>query len=300
MTGPSARNSFRSGLVVAGFVLFWTAVGALIGSSSGRTEAPEVIGAAIAGAVAIGLVLWAVARGPRLVLAVSGAHPADLTHDAALHEVVERVARAAGLAKPDVFVIEDPAPNAFATGSARARASIAVTTGLLTTMDGDELEAIVAHEMGHIASLDIRLLLVVSTLVGFSALCVSVVWKATVTAQTRGEGAGPAIVPAMLAASILSIVAVVVGPLTKLVLSRSRELRADEDAVLLTHDAAALTRALGKLARNDRPFERFNHAVAPMCVDDPLQHHEGWTHRLFDTHPPIASRIAALEATTPG
>ena len=104
----------------------------------------------------------------------------------------------------------------------------------------------------------------------------------------------------MIAGALLAVVGFVVGPLIRLALSRRREALADASGVELTRNPAGLIGALRKLEQNDQPFARFNHATAAMCIDDPLQHHEGWFHRLFDTHPPIAERIAVLERIAQG
>jgi heat shock protein HtpX len=200
-----------------------------------------------------------------------------------------------GFAKPDVYVIDDPSPNAFATGMSPRHAAITVTTGLLSIMDREELEGVLSHEMSHIKNYDVRLLLIVSTLIGLAGLLASLVWRSVFFMRGRGRQAGQFMVIVFGAGALLAVVAFIFGPLVRLALSRRRESLADVSGVELTRNPVGLVSALKKLQANDKPFVKFNHATAAMCIDDPLQHHEGRFHHLFDTHPPIAERIAALE-----
>jgi heat shock protein HtpX len=238
--------------------------------------------------------------GDRLVLAVSGARPADPQQHLRLHNVVEEMAISAGLPKPAVYVIDDPSPNAFATGISPNRAAITATAGLLDMMNREELEGVVSHEMSHIKNYDVRLILIVTTLIGFAALLASLAWRSTFFMRPRGRDSGQIALFVFAAAAVLSLVAFVVGPLIQLALSRSREELADVSGVNLTRNPTGLMHALQKLEANDKPFAGFNHATAAMCIDDPLRHHESWYHHLFDTHPPIEERIAILDRIAHG
>ena len=301
-----ARNKRRSVIVISLFVLVWAGIGALLGALfSGRTTSPwaAVAGGIVvaAGLAALGAV-FALASGARVVLAVSGAQPADPGQYQQLHNVVDEMSIAAGLPKPAVYVIDDPSPNAFATGTSPNRAAITATTGLLQTMNREELEGVISHEMSHIKNYDVRLILVVTTLIGFAALLASLIWRTAFFAGSGdGDGDGNQFAIFVIAAGIaLTVVAVIVGPLIQLALSRSREELADVSGANLTRNPMGLVHALEKLEHNDKPFARFNHATAAMCIDDPLQHHEGWWHHLFDTHPPIDQRIAILQKIASG
>ena len=166
-----ARNKRRSVVVVALFVLVWVGIGALLGvvfSGGSSPGASIATGVAIAAAFAGLAVLYAITAGSKLVLAVSGAKPADRTQYAQLYNVVEEMAIAAGLPTPAVYVIDDPSPNAFATGTSPKKAAITATTGLLAIMNREELEGVISHEMSHIKNYDVRLILVVTTLIGFA------------------------------------------------------------------------------------------------------------------------------------
>jgi heat shock protein HtpX len=206
-----------------------------------------------------------------------------------------------GIPKPAVYVIDDPSPNAFATGVSPDKAAITFTTGLLAIMNREELEGVASHELSHIKNHDIRLLLVVGTMIGMAALLASILWRSAFFAgMGRGSRGNQLVIVLFAAGALLAIVGFIVGPLIRLALSRRRESLADVSGVELTRNPAGLLSALKKLQQNDTPFKNMNHATAAMCIDDPLQHHETWYHRLYDTHPPIAERIAALEKIATG
>ena len=293
-----ARNKRRSVIVMVLFVLVWAGIGALLGAIfSGGSKSPTagvVTGVVIAGFLAVAGAAYALSAGSRLVLAVSRAHPADPEQYRQLHNVVEAMAISAGLPKPAVYVIEDPSPNAFATGVSPNRAAITATTGLLELMNREELEGVISHEMSHIKNYDVRLILIVTTLIGFAALLASFLWRSVFFMRPRGRDSGQIVILVFATAALLTVVAFVVGPLIRLALSRSREELADVSGANLTRNPVGLMHALQKLEANDKPFAGFNHATAAMCIDDPLQHHEAWFHHLFDTHPPLEERIAIL------
>ena len=298
-----ARNKRRSIIVMAAFLAVWIGVGALLGllfSGGGSVTGSVVTGMVIATVLAGLAVVWALTVGSRLVLAVSGAQPADPIRYRQLHDIVEALAIGDGLPKPQVYVIEDPSPNAFATGTSPARAAITATTGLLALMNREELEGVISHEMSHIKNFDVRLLLVVSTLIGLAGIIASLVWRSAFYARPRGRDAGQFMLVMLAVGVLFTIIAVIVGPLMQLALSRRREELADASGVQLSRNPVGLLHALEKLQQNDKPFAKFNHVTAAMCIDDPLQHHASWLHRLFDTHPPIAERIAILERIAEG
>ncbi|HXY91764.1 MAG TPA: M48 family metallopeptidase [Acidimicrobiia bacterium] len=299
-----ARNKRRSVVVIVLFVVVWAGIGALLGalfaSSSSSPLGGIVAGVVIAAFIAVCCAVFAYSSGSRLVLAVSGAHPADGEQYRQLHNVVEEMAISAGLPKPAVYVIDDPSPNAFATGVSPNRAAITATTGLLEMMSRDELEGVISHEMSHIKNYDVRLILVVTTLIGFAALVASLAWRSVFFMRPRGRDSGQVALLVFAMAAVLALVAFVVGPLIRLALSRSREELADVSGVNLTRNPLGLMHALQKLEANDKPFASFNHATAAMCIDDPLQHHEAWFHHLFDTHPPLEERIAILQKISVG
>jgi heat shock protein HtpX len=308
-----ASNKRRSALVIVGFFAIWLAIGALgglifkaayhptnyySGTTTNYGSAPIVWGMVICALLAAGGILYSLTAGAGLVLRVSGAVPADPNQYQQLHNLVEALAIGEGIPAPAVYVINDPSPNAFATGISPDKAAITFTTGLLAIMNREELEGVTSHEMSHIKNHDIRLLLVVGTMIGMAALLASILWR---SALFSGGGRNNQLGLILVAAgSLLAVVGFIFGPLMRLALSRRREALADVSGVELTRNPAGLLSALRKLQQNDKPFKKMNHATAAMCIDDPLQHHETWIHRLYDTHPPIEDRIAALEKIASG
>jgi heat shock protein HtpX len=314
-----AKNNRRSIVIIVFFFLIWIGIGALAGyafttfaSHTGYDQygnyqnvqygaKPIFIGMIIALILAILGLMFSMTSGAALVLRVSGAQPADPVVYQKLHDTVEALATGDGLKKPDVYIIHDDSPNAFATGISRDKAAITFTTGLLAMMNQEELEGVTSHEMSHIKNHDVRLLVIVSTLVGLAALLASVMWRGAFFANMGRSRNGGAIVIVIIAlGALLAVVGFLLGPLIRLALSRRRESLADASGVELTRNPEGLLSALKKLANNDVPFKGMTHATAAMCIDDPLQHHETWFHRLYDTHPPIEERIAALEKILSG
>jgi heat shock protein HtpX len=159
-------------------------------------------------------------------------------------------------------------------------------------MNREELEGVLAHEMSHIKNLDVRLLLVVTTMIGLAALIASMYWSGAFRFRSRDDRA---VIVVFAIGIIFTVIAFLVGPLMQLALSRQRESLADVSGVELTRNPVGLISALKKIASNDKPPEKFNHAVAAMMIDNPTEHHGSFFNHLFDTHPPIEERIAALE-----
>ncbi len=320
MYSQIAANRRRSVIVVVLFFVIWLAIGAAVGflfkavahpavnpavENAHQTSygwGPVIVGVAIGAVLAFAGIVYSLNAGAGLVLRVSGAVPADSAQFQQLNDLVEALAIGEGIPKPTVCVIDDPSPNAFATGLSPDRAAITFTTGLLAIMNREELEGVVSHEMSHIKNHDIRLLLVVGTMIGIAALLASILWRSAFYASLgRGGGRGNQLVLVIFAAgALLAVVGFIFGPLTRLALSRRRESLADVSGVELTRNPAGLLGALKKLQQNDKPFKGMNHATAAMCIDDPLQHHDAWYHHLYDTHPPIEERIAALEKIASG
>jgi heat shock protein HtpX len=324
MYSEIASNKRRSIIFIGLFFVIWVAIGAVLGlllrsvshgpaanglgtvQTTSSSWSPVLVGAVIGALLAVGGTLYSLTAGARLVLRVSGAVPADPAQYLQLNDLVESLAIGEGIPKPAVYVIDDPSPNAFATGTSPNKAAITYTSGLLAIMNREELEGVTSHEMSHIKNHDIRLLLVVGTLIGLAALLASVVWRgvfwgSVLGGDDEGGNSGGVLFLLLIAAgALLAVVGFVFGPLIRLALSRRRESLADVSGVELTRNPEGLLSALKKLQQNDKPFKKMNHATAAMCIDDPLQHHETWYHRLYDTHPPIEERIAQLEKIASG
>jgi heat shock protein HtpX len=236
--------------------------------------------------------LYSYYLGSATVLAAAGAHEADRSQYGQLYNIVETLSLGSGLPVPRVYVIDDPSPNAFATGRDPQHAAVTVTTGLLQLMNREELEGVLSHEMSHIKNFDVRLLLIVTTMIGLAGIIASFVWNGAFRIRSRDSRAMLII---LVIGVVFTLIAVVVGPLMQMALSRQRESLADASAVELTRNPAGLLGALKKIAAVEQPMKNFNHALAAMCIDNPTEHHGRFFNHLFDTHPPIQERIAALE-----
>jgi heat shock protein HtpX len=234
----------------------------------------------------------------RIVAAVTGAKPADRAAYPRLYHVVETVAIAAGLPQPPpVYVIDDPAPNAFAAGRSPEKAYVAVTTGLLNMMSERELEGVIAHELSHVRNRDVRLMTLVAVLVGVVALISDMLLRfAFWGGGRRGSG------NAGLIALVLGVVALVIAPiaavLIQLAVSRRREFLADASAAEITGDGEGLALALRKLQLDTTETKNATRAVAHLYIESPLNQASGVRssmRSLFETHPPLEARINALE-----
>ena len=287
-----ARNKRNSIFVIVGFLAVWLLAGFVIGGIAYGSTGGAIGGMIVLGALGVLAALYAYYFGSATVLTAMGAQEADPRQYQQLYNIVQTLSIGSGLPVPKVYVISDPSPNAFATGRNPQRAAVTVTTGLLQTMNREELEGVLAHEMSHIRNYDVRLLLVVTTMIGMAALISSAFWNGALRFRSRDDRA---VIVVIVIGVVFTLIAFLVGPLMQLALSRQRESLADVSGVDLTRNPVGLIDALKKIAANDKPPARFNHAVAAMCIDNPTEHHGSFFNHLFDTHPPIEERIAALE-----
>lgn len=229
-------------------------------------------------------------------LAVSGAKVAPKKEPyLELHRIVENLSITAGLPKPKVFVINDPSPNAFATGRDPQHASIAVTSGLLDMMDKNELEGVIAHELSHVGNYDIRLMTIVVVLVGVVALVsdffLRYLWWGGGRRSNDNEGGGQAQLIFFIIAIAFAILAPLFATLMQLAISRKREFLADASGALLTRYPEGLARALEKISKYLEPLKHANRATAHLYIADPFKKK---VIGLFATHPPIQDRINRL------
>jgi heat shock protein HtpX len=285
------RNKRNSVIVVTLFLAVWLLAGFVIGEFAGGTSY-AIAGAIVLGVLGVLAALYSYYYGAATVLSAVGAKEADPRQFVQLYNIVQTLSIGDGLPVPKVYIIDDPSPNAFATGRDPQHAAVTVTTGLLQMMNREELEGVLAHEMSHIKNFDVRLLLVVTTMIGLAAIIASVFWNGALRFRSRDARA---LLVVFAIGAIFTLIAFLVGPLMQLALSRQRESLADVSGVDLTRNPAGLISALKKIAQNEKPMQQFNHAVAAMCIDNPTEHHGSFFNHLFDTHPPIEERIAALE-----
>lgn len=231
----------------------------------------------------------------KIALAVHGAHEADLHTYRELHNIVENLAITAGLPKPKVYLINDPVPNAFATGRDKEHAVIAVTSGLLNVLDRSELEGVIAHELAHIGNRDILLMTVVVVLVGFITLIGDFLIRGTLFGN-RDNKIPPVL---LLVGFIFIILSPLFSQILQLAISRKREFLADATGALLTRYPEGLANALRKISAHNVPMSRANHATSHMFIVTPFGpgKEKGKTSsfaKLFMTHPPLEERINAL------
>lgn len=296
------RNRRRSWLLVVAVAIVLGVLGGVIGFATGIDWFGVVLAVAVAAVMTVGSYLG----GDALVMATSGAREIETAQPAEkyrqLVNVVEEMRLAGGLPRPRVWVIDDSAPNAFATGRDAEHASIAVTAGLLDKLDREQLQGVIGHEMSHIGNLDIRFTLLVGVLVGSIALLAD--WFLRFTfwgggrrgGNDRGGGGGGGAALLFVLALVLAVLAPMIARIIQAAVSRSRESLADASAVELTRNPVALARALRTIADDREVLEVANRATQHLYIVNPIKSFEERAKSLWDTHPPIGERIRALEA----
>ncbi len=298
------RNSFLLALVVVAFLaVFGFVIGYAIGYANGD---PVLWGiGALAIAVAVGLLsaMGSYYGGDQLVLASSHAQEVTPAQAPQLFNVVNEMAVAAGIPMPKVYIIDDPSPNAFATGRDPNHSSIAVTSGLLQKMNREELQGVLGHEMSHVRNYDIRFTLIVGVMVGSIALLAQLFLRYTFwfgggrrSNNNEGGGGGLAIV-FLLVGVVLAILAPIFTALVQMAVSRQREYLADASSVQLTRNPHGLESALAKLASDNESLHSANGATQHLYIVNPLKKLGGGSN-LFSTHPPIVDRINRLRQLT--
>ncbi len=293
------RNSFLLVLVV---VALLAALGYLIGFAWSGQAWGGIGWLGIFGLIAIAMAVGSYLGGDRLVLTVSGAREVTEADRPQLFNVVREIALAAGIPPPRVYLIEDSAPNAFATGRDPRHASIAVTTGLLDKLDREELQGVIGHELSHVRNYDIRYALLVGVLVGTIALLADFFLRATFwggfgrrSDSNRGGGLQAL---AFALALVLAILAPFFARLVQLAVTRQREYLADASSIELTRNPYGLERALAKVGADREVLEVANRATQHLYFTNPIKKWEERSHGLFSTHPPIAERINRLRELT--
>ena len=227
----------------------------------------------------------------RQALSLSGAHETQKADNPRLYRIVENLAITTGIPMPKVYIINDPAPNAFATGRDPQHASVAATTGILELLDDSELEGVMAHEIGHVQNYDIRVSMIVFGLVVAVGFIADMLLRIAFFGGrgNSNNGGNPIVLVFGLAAFI---VAPLVAAVVQAAVSRQREYLADATGAFTTRHPDALASALAKLGQYGRPMQRQNSSMAHMWISDPSK--PGAMARLFSTHPPIAERIERL------
>ena len=287
------RNYLMTAVLLGFFTL-------LIGAIAAALFAVYGAGAAIAvaiGGLAWGLFSWFLSTG--VVSSVTGARPVTKAEQPELYRIVENLSIAAGLpATPEVRIVDDPAPNAFAAGRNSKTCYVCVTTGLLQTMDHRELEGVISHELAHVQHRDVRLMTLVAVLVGVIAMVSDIALRMLFFSGARRRGSSPA----DLVVLAIGIVGLILAPLAaigiQLAISRRREYLADAGGAEISGDAEGLALALRKLLDDPREIRDTSRSTAHLYIEGPLRKASGPRaifSGLFDTHPPLEDRIARLE-----
>lgn len=287
-----SSNIRRTWALVLGFLVVVIAVGYAISWYYGN---PGILYIAVVMAVATNF--YAYWFSDKLVLSMSHARPATREEFFDLYTVTENLCITAGLPKPKLYVIDDPAPNAFATGRDEKHAVVCATTGLLAMLDRPELEGVIAHELSHVKNRDILVMTVAVVLAGFVAIVADIFLRMSFYGgnRTDREGGNGIVL-------VLGVVGLILAPLAaqliKLAISRRREYLADASSALLTRYPEGLASALRKISSANVPMQTKNHATAHLFIDEPFGKPEGgklaWLEGLFATHPPMEERVKAL------
>ena len=288
MYSEIASNKRKTVFIMASFI-------ALVGVLAwffGRYEgSPSLTYAVLIGAVVYAAIMYF--SGGKLSLAVSGAHEIVKSDNPRLWRTVENLAITDGLPMPKVYIMDDPSPNAFATGRNPNNSAVAVTTGLLAIMDDNELEGVLAHEMGHVKNYDIRVSMIAFALSAVVSIIADVILRMTwFRSNDNNRDNNNQIF--LLVGIVAAIVAPIVATLIQLAISRKREYLADATGALTTRYPEGLASALAKIEQSGSVLKRQNTATAHFFFANPLK--KGGVTNLFSTHPPIEERIKRLRA----
>ena len=292
-----ASNKAKSVLLILLVVAFLVAMGYVFG----RLTALGPYGVPLALIIASISIIGSYYYSDQIVLTMSHARPVEHADNPHLYNTVEGLAIAAQVPMPHIYVIDDPAPNAFATGRNPQHAALAVTTGLLEKLDNQELEGVIGHEMSHIKDYDVLFMMLVAVLVGTVALLADWLlrymwWGGSTRRRSDRDSSGGGAGWIALIGLVLALLAPLAATLIQLAVSRRREYLADAEGAVLTRYPDGLADALEKIAADPEPLHSANKATAHLFIYNPLVEHGGWLNSLFSTHPPIEERIRRLRA----
>ncbi len=291
-----ARNKRASAFYVALLAMLLTLMGAVI---AGYYDPDSwMIGAALAGMAGIISAIVARYAGPGIILRMSGAHEPDGLSGQILENVAEEMAIAAGIPKPRVLVIDDSAPNAFATGPDPEHAVVVFSTGIIEKLNREELQGVMAHEISHIRNYDIRLMTTLAMVAGLIPLLADwmrrMLWYGGGRSRSRDKDNGQLQIVFLVLVIVLSIIAPILSKLLELAVSRQREYLADASAAELTRYPEGLASALEKIALDREPLEVANRATQHLYIINPLHPEQRSLTSVFSTHPPTDERIRRL------
>ncbi len=290
------RNKRKSVIILVGFMAFIFLVAWVLSEALGYGLSVVGFALILSGLMSLGSYYYS----DKIILSLSNAEPASREKYFDFYTVSENLSLASQIPKPKLYVINDTAMNAFATGRDPEHAIIVATTGLLEKLDRTELEGVVAHELSHIRNYDIRVMSLGTVLVGVITLLADWFLRATYFGggRRRSGKAGQATAIIAILGFVLALLSPIIANLIKLAISRRREFLADASAVQLTKFPDGLARALEKLSKDREPLEAANKATAHLYITNPLKNHHdaiGWFAGMFNTHPPLEERIKSLK-----
>lgn len=286
MYSAISHNKRNTVLIMAVFVAIIGVIGVLVGMHLRNYSLSLII---VGCALLYAWLQYYIAG--KLAMAMSGAQQIEKKDAPELWRVVENLAIASGMPMPKVYIIDDPAPNAFATGRDPKHAIVGATTGLLEIMDKRELEAVMAHEMSHVRNYDIRVSMIAFGLVSAIGLLADIALRMMIYGDDDDGDTSPIV---YVVGIIVVILAPILATITQLAVSRQREYLADASGALLTRDSEGLAMALEKLQSYGRPMRKQSTSTANLFMNNPLR--PGFFSKLFSTHPPLEDRIARLRS----
>jgi len=288
-------NKRKSWLIIILFIAFITTILYVYGKASGFGLSYAGIGLIIAGAMSFSSYYYS----DKMILGMSQAKQIQKNDNPQLFRIVENLCIGAGVPMPKIYIINDSAPNAFATGRDPNHSVVCVTTGILDKLDKIELEGVIAHELSHVRNYDIRLMAIVVILVGLVALLADIFMRSLwYGGQRRREDRGSSQGIFLLIGIVLAILSPLIATLIQLAVSRKREFLADASGALLTRYPEGLASALEKISADKEPLEVANNATAHLYIANPFKGkiQGSWFSNLFNTHPPIEERIRILRS----
>jgi heat shock protein HtpX len=288
MYSQITSNKRRTVLLISIFVIIVLALGYVFGQMNGGGYS----GLVIAAMISFGMTFFSYYAGDKVALASSGAKEIQKTDNPYLFRMVENLCIASGTPTPKIYIIKDPAINAFATGRDPKHASIAVTEGALQKLQNEELEGVIAHELSHVKNYDIRLMTIVIVLVGVIVLMADWLFRLNFFRRNDDREEGNLGTIIAIAGILLALLSPIFAELIKLAVSRRREYLADASAALLTRYPEGLASALEKIATENKPMKSASTATAHLFISNPFGKKS--LSNLFSTHPPINERIAEL------
>lgn len=284
MYGAIAKNKRNTVLIMALFIGLISAIGYFVSLYFGDSSITLWV---VTGALIYSLIQYYAAG--KLAVAMTGAQEIQKRDNPRLYRIVENLAITTGMPTPKIYIIDDPAPNAFATGRDPKHAIVAATTGIMDIMDDQELEAVMAHEMGHVQNYDIRVSMIAFGLVSAIALLSDIVLRVLIFGDSDKRNINPVIIGVGIVAIILAPIA---AALIQFAISRQREYLADATGAMTTRYPEGLARALEKIGQYGRPMQKQNSSTAHLFFANPLK--KSAIAGMFSTHPPIEERVARL------